>query len=323
MDIILSMVRTAHKYHNREEFLADIKLIESNCEQYNGPDSSFTKQAKALVEFTKSALDELDVSQLEANILIVQQRAKEQAELDGVWGDEDNFTIAEPEFKRLQTDDNSTHSIGNDDFDFVDIEGEGTAHSGNRSNFSDIKRGRGRPRKIRENSEEVKIGPKRGRGRPRKNTVHNLEEDLQYSTDDDEFEEVPFSDSESQAENNSSNIGNSSNLSMPSAAVKEENITNQMDDDSQQVAEAMVQLGIGFYTQSQDESLDVDPNYDPSDFLAAGFCDQKKTHNRPETWIDNKPMGIDDDLAISESDDENSPVEETKPHTVDDEGFWF
>lgn len=50
---------SAHKYHNREEFLADIKLIESNCEQYNGPDSSFTKQAKALVEFTKSALDEV------------------------------------------------------------------------------------------------------------------------------------------------------------------------------------------------------------------------------------------------------------------------
>ncbi|XP_026472569.1 transcription initiation factor TFIID subunit 1 [Ctenocephalides felis] len=323
LETVLKKVQ-AHKYHNREEFLADIKLIESNCEQYNGPDSSFTKQAKALVEFTKSALDELDVSQLEANILIVQQRAKEQAELDGVWGDEDNFTIAEPEFKRLQTDDNSTHSIGNDDFDFVDIEGEGTAHSGNRSNFSDIKRGRGRPRKIRENSEEVKIGPKRGRGRPRKNTIITINFlDLQYSTDDDEFEEVPFSDSESQAENNSSNIGNSSNLSMPSAAVKEENITNQMDDDSQQVAEAMVQLGIGFYTQSQDESLDVDPNYDPSDFLAAGFCDQKKTHNRPETWIDNKPMGIDDDLAISESDDENSPVEETKPHTVDDEGFWF
>lgn len=43
------------------------------------------------------------MSQLEANILVVQQRAKEQAELDGVWGDDENYTIAEPEFKRLQT----------------------------------------------------------------------------------------------------------------------------------------------------------------------------------------------------------------------------
>lgn len=40
------------------------------------------------------------------------------------------------------------------------------------------------------------------------------------------------------------------------------------EDDSQQAAEAMVQLsGIGFYTQPQDESVDLDPNYDPSDFL--------------------------------------------------------
>ena len=42
------------------------------------------------------------------------------------------------------------------------------------------------------------------------------------------------------------------------------------DDDSQQAAEAMVQLsGIGFYTaqQTQEDTMDLDPNYDPSDFL--------------------------------------------------------
>lgn len=44
------------------------------------------------------------------------------------------------------------------------------------------------------------------------------------------------------------------------------------EDDSQQAAEAMVQLGsmVGFYPQQQQqqpEDLDFDPNYDPSDFL--------------------------------------------------------
>lgn len=43
----------------------------------------------------------------------------------------------------------------------------------------------------------------------------------------------------------------------------------QDENDSQQAAEAMIQLG--FYSttqqQAQDESLDFDPNYDPSDFL--------------------------------------------------------
>ena len=43
-------------------------------------------------------------------------------------------------------------------------------------------------------------------------------------------------------------------------------------DDSQQAAEAMVQLsgmsGMQFYTQqTADDTIDIDPNYDPSDFL--------------------------------------------------------
>lgn len=43
----------------------------------------------------------------------------------------------------------------------------------------------------------------------------------------------------------------------------------QDENDSQQAAEAMIQLGYYSTTQqqAQDESLDFDPNYDPSDFL--------------------------------------------------------
>lgn len=42
-----------------------------------------------------------------------------------------------------------------------------------------------------------------------------------------------------------------------------------------------------------DESMDVDPNYDPSDFLLAGLPARDKGENK-----------IQDDLAVSESDDD-------------------
>lgn len=56
------------------------------------------------------------------------------------------------------------------------------------------------------------------------------------------------------------------------------NISGQDDNDSQQAAEAMIQLG--YYNtqqQQQDESLDFDPNYDPSDFLL-----KKDSDDQPE-----------------------------------------
>lgn len=50
---------TAHRYHARAEFLADIELIASNCEQYNGSESRFTKNAKDLLQFARTQLEEV------------------------------------------------------------------------------------------------------------------------------------------------------------------------------------------------------------------------------------------------------------------------
>lgn len=93
---------------------------------------------------------------------------------------------------------------------------------------------------------------------------------MQFSTDDEEFEEV---------ENSEEQVVSTlvqGELSMPMHPSASNSQDTQMvqgigEDDSQQAAEAMVQLsGIGFYTQSQggDDSIDIDPNYDPSDFLS-------------------------------------------------------
>ncbi|XP_073945377.1 TATA-box binding protein associated factor 1 isoform X2 [Choristoneura fumiferana] len=72
----------AHKYHSRAEFLRDIQLIVDNCRAYNGLNSQFTRQAEAILKVTQEALEQFgdNVSQLEANIVRVQQKMAEAAE---------------------------------------------------------------------------------------------------------------------------------------------------------------------------------------------------------------------------------------------------
>lgn len=60
---------TAHRYHSRAEFLADIELIAANCEQYNGSESRFTKNAKDLLHFARSQLEEVINGTLKMNLL--------------------------------------------------------------------------------------------------------------------------------------------------------------------------------------------------------------------------------------------------------------
>ncbi|XP_012231076.1 transcription initiation factor TFIID subunit 1 [Linepithema humile] len=246
---------SAHKYHSRHEFLRDIEQILKNCIQYNGKDSSFTHKAEVLVKVCKETLDEYDehLTQLENNILLVQKRAMEQADMDSSWlgPDEENYTMTE---FRSQTSspENPFGKSNMDDFDFVDVEGDMEAEVDRTSKKKDV-----------------------------------LEEDLQFSSED-EFDEVPFGTDEQSEQNEMETLELSE--------VREGVVL--ADDDSQQAAEAMVQLGnVGFYMGEQqllqqDESMDVDPNYDPSDFLLAGL---------PAREGENK---IQDDLAVSESDDD-------------------
>ena len=49
----------AHKYHNRDEFLHDMELIEENSVAYNGEESQFTEKAKRLVRICRDTLEEV------------------------------------------------------------------------------------------------------------------------------------------------------------------------------------------------------------------------------------------------------------------------
>ena len=77
--------------------------------------------------------------------------------------------------------------------------------------------------------------------------------------------------------------------------------------------------------------MDVDPNYDPSDFLMAGLPVNRQVESFKEEETKVSPsvadfgMKIQDDLAVSESEDEASETV-TSQHVQEDEDagdLWF
>ncbi|XP_030565091.1 transcription initiation factor TFIID subunit 1 isoform X2 [Drosophila novamexicana] len=360
-----------HTYHSRADYLADIELIATNCEQYNGSEAQYTKFAKKMVEYAHSQLEEFadHCAQLEENIMKTQERARANApEFEEAWGNDDY--------------DLSRSRASSPGDDYIDVEGHGglgliTPNSIHRSMGADtnlshgtapirrppmpagseVKRGRGRPRKQRDPVEEVKNPNmvKRGRGRPRKDSLGSnmsqtqayfLDEDLQCSTDDDEDDEEDFQEV-SEDENNAAHIlDQGERMHAPNDTmdyIDPKNIKTEVDIDAQQMA---------------DESMDVDPNYDPSDFLAmhkprqsfgetynaqGAFSDfmsqvqddsgqynpaeastsaaaanmSAQEEEMPSTSNDNG-MGIDEDLDISDSDDEDNGGVRIKKEVFDD-----
>ncbi|XP_058793078.1 transcription initiation factor TFIID subunit 1-like isoform X2 [Phymastichus coffea] len=112
-----------------------------------------------------------------------------------------------------------------------------------------------------------------------------LEEDLQFSSED-EFDEVPFGVDDTFEATELKPL-------MPIEVAPDE---LPADDDSQQVAEAMIQLGnAGSYSLEQplnNAEESVDSNYDPSDAFFTTIPARKDDYK------------IQDDLAVSESDEE-------------------
>ncbi|XP_037728763.1 transcription initiation factor TFIID subunit 1 isoform X5 [Drosophila subpulchrella] len=240
----------SHRYHSRAEYLADIELIATNCEQYNGSDTRYTKFAKKILHYAQTQLEVFaeHCAQLENNISKTQERARENApEFEEAWGNDDyNF------------DRGSRASSPGDDY--IDVEGHGlhasSSNSIHRSMGAEMSASHTAP-SLRKS---VPPGPgevKRGRGRPRKQR-DPVEEDLQCSTDDEDDDEEEDFQEVSEDENNAASIlDQGERIHAPAEAMDgmfdPKNIKTEIDIEAQQIA---------------DESMDVDPNYDPSDFLA-------------------------------------------------------
>ena len=109
---------TSHKYHSRDDFVKDMKLIYQNSLVFNGDNSEFTVKAKILIDTVEDTLVPFadHCESLEVNIREAQQRALEQADLDslGTSFTEDN----EPKKKRKKK---KKHDISND---YIDVGSE-------------------------------------------------------------------------------------------------------------------------------------------------------------------------------------------------------
>lgn len=329
----------SHRYHSRAEYLADIELIATNCEQYNGSDTRYTRFAKKILHYAQTQLEVFaeHCAQLENNISKTQERARENApEFEEAWGNDDyNF------------DRGSRASSPGDDY--IDVEGHGVHASSSNSIHRSMGAELGSSHAAPSLRKSAPPGPgevKRGRGRPRKQR-DPVEEDLQCSTDDEDDDEEEDFQEVSEDENNAASIlDQGERIHAPAEAMDgmfdPKNIKTEIDIEAQQIA---------------DESMDVDPNYDPSDFLAmhkprqnlgepsslqgafTNFLshaqDDSGPYNAPEastsaasgmgmsfpsqeddslalqmpsempTNTMNNGMGIDDDLDISESDEED------------------
>ncbi|KAJ8919713.1 hypothetical protein NQ315_006241 [Exocentrus adspersus] len=289
---------STHKYHSRHEFLADIEQILENCVLYNGKDSPFTEKAQQLVIACKEMLDKFDehLTPLESKLQLAQERALQDDDQTWMGGDDENYTIAEPDRISQASSPDHMSSVKSqiDEYDLIDVEGEG----------------------IQGLEESIAPEMPRVKKKVKKEEAHTLEQDLQFSSEE-ELDEVPLHEFE---EDQKAILISAEELPIEGVA----------DDDSQQAAEAMVQLGtMGYYQQTEeeaqelvykDESMDVDPNYDPSDFLMSGLPLRKVDAHEQDT--DN--MKIQDDLAVSESEDEGVNASQEAMQEEDDGGdLWF
>ncbi|XP_055587369.1 transcription initiation factor TFIID subunit 1 isoform X2 [Uranotaenia lowii] len=241
-----------HKYHSRADFLQDIILIADNCETYNGAEANFTRQARHMVEVVRQALDAMDnMGQLEKNIALVQERARNE---DIDWEDDER----DAKFFQGSRDTSPDYGEG----DTSNLERPSSAGSMNSS----------RPGPSGLAKKSMFDASKKIRGRPKKN--HPEEEGGgQYSSDDEEFEEVTMSDNEGVSVMlDQSNAASSSSMLQPTEGAG----------DGHQAADAAVNQQQQLFNQTADESLEIDPNYDPSDFLSG---------------MTNRPLGAGNDQA--------------------------
>uniref|UniRef100_A0A1Q3F465 Transcription initiation factor TFIID subunit n=1 Tax=Culex tarsalis TaxID=7177 RepID=A0A1Q3F465_CULTA len=164
-----------HKYHSRADFMLDIQLIADNCETYNGAEANFTKQARHMVEVVRQALEAMDnMGQLERNIALVQERARNEADIE--WEDD------ERDSKYFQGSRDTSPEFGEGDTSNLERPSSSLSMASGRPGPSGVgkmseKRSRGRPRKM-QHEEEFPGSTmshamnmmllKRSRGRPRK-----------------------------------------------------------------------------------------------------------------------------------------------------------
>ncbi|XP_069947042.1 transcription initiation factor TFIID subunit 1 isoform X2 [Cherax quadricarinatus] len=271
-----------HKYHSRAEFMHDMELILTNSIRYNGQDSSFSQKAEVLIQVCRENLAEYEthLDGLEKKIALAQERALEQAETDSLGtslgpDDDTNYTYAEPE------QDHPDHHLGSPSDHLLEYSGdEDDEHVNVVDGDEDDMMPAGKRRRIQQSQRNV------------------LEEDLEFSDDEEDF-------------------GNQHVVvirgEMDGGILEDGQYVShqQGPDETQGAAEAMVQLSAQYpYYQGEgsegdynhegltgEGSMEVDASYDPSvEFLGGMMPSQSHDDGT-----------ITNDLAVSDSDEEAAP----------------
>ena len=109
-----------HKYHSRQDFVDDMKLIYTNSLAFNGENSDFTVKAKMLLDMVEETLVPFaeHCELVEANIREAQKRAMEQADLDSLGT---SLTEEEPRRKRKRRHNTSSDNIASANEDTNDL----------------------------------------------------------------------------------------------------------------------------------------------------------------------------------------------------------
>ncbi|XP_076037164.1 transcription initiation factor TFIID subunit 1-like [Oratosquilla oratoria] len=304
-----------HKYHSRAEFLHDIELIMTNSQRYNGPDSSFSQKAAVLLQITKESLFEYDahLDALEKKIALAQERALEQAENDSLGtslgpDDDTNYTYAEPDpdpsaSLGMSPGDNAMEYFGDDDDEHVNVDGD-----------------------------DEEPASKRMRMQSQQRNV--LEQDLEFSDDEEEF--INCGDDGSAEEQNfdgdylQHGSGGHESYMHHGGSGQEAylqhggNTVNYLEnngggpDETQGAAEAMVQLSASYayYTEDGSGRGEEGAMEDMVDMQGAGnsaaelSMEVDANYDPSEEFLggmmpsNHHQANINNDLAVSDSDDE-------------------
>ncbi|XP_047488468.1 transcription initiation factor TFIID subunit 1-like isoform X2 [Penaeus chinensis] len=292
-----------HKYHSRAEFMADMELILTNSVRYNGQDSSFTQKAETLLQVCKESLAEYEthLDSLEKKISLAQERALEQAETDSLGtslgpDDDTNYTYAEPE------QDHPDQQLGSPSDNMMGYSGLYGDEDDEHVNVVD--------------GDEEDMMPSAKRRRVQESQRNVLEEDLEFSDDEEDF-------------GGRRQVEMEGDLAAGMVLEEGQYINPQGPDETQGAAEAMVQLAAQYsYYQGEgsgdehqdglvgDNSMVVDASYDPSVEFLGGMMPSQPHDDAT----------INNDLEVSDSDDEaghQAQQQVQEPPPDEEDALWF
>ncbi|KAI0240465.1 Transcription initiation factor TFIID subunit 1 [Lamellibrachia satsuma] len=307
-------------YKTREAFYEDVELIYKNSCAYNGKESQFTQTAERFMEVCVQALSEQEENlvQLEDSIRATEEAALDAAETDSVvtgtsfTGNPDGVDMESVDSMGVMKENVTTAEMSNDSFGLQHEMPEGEeedALAGMRNmarddDFVDVE-GDDEYEKSYQHYDQG------GRG---SDVDDSLAQDLQITpenSDDDEGKNQNYFSKLSSSGSDSEDNQNRRDETMETdeTANQSEALNYTYDDNAQDYSYATAESAAGDQSQNALQMSQYDFNdensFDPNEFFRS-FANNQVASNAAQGGVEGQgTTGIDVDLAVSESDEEN------------------